>query len=413
MRIDGSAVLTGGSLRRPSRHVHVAQSLDVQVEPLNGGTCASTLSGMTGGAADHLEGVSFLVDLGSGKAERMEDLTFAVAGLKEREDLERWVTEHPEIVGPDLLLVTTEFDKWALRGQKVSDRLDVLLLDRSGSLVVAELKRDRASDSVELQALKYAAYCSQLTVPELVEDYAAFHDVGNDAAMQRVVEHAPSLQDNTTLGPVRIRLVAGSFGPAVTSVVLWLREHEIDIGCVEVRLRRVPGSRSAVLSTRQLLPLPEAEDYWVRRERKEREEKRALSDSRQWTWEEYSERFGPETVAIARRLYQGMEGYVHGHQLPWTGAMRQWWLGYQRPGGYYVAYVGLYVERPVDLRLKLPADPARLGLADPYPALRSWWEESSREWKWEVPTLADVPDVAAALDLARPHHPVTGPMPRP
>ena len=77
--------------------------------------------------------------------------------------------EQPEIVGPGLLLVTTEFDQWEIRDQKVPDRLDVLFVDHNGSPLVAELKRDRATDTTELQALKYAAYCSELTVDELVE----------------------------------------------------------------------------------------------------------------------------------------------------------------------------------------------------------------------------------------------------
>ncbi|MFN2629607.1 MAG: hypothetical protein ABR569_13370 [Gaiellaceae bacterium] len=73
------------------------------------------------------------------------------------------------------------------------------------------------------------------------------------------------------LGPVRIRLVAGSFGPAVTSVVLWLRDHDIDIGCVEVTAGQVSAD-TAVLSSRLVIPLPEAEDYLVGRRRKEQKE---------------------------------------------------------------------------------------------------------------------------------------------
>lgn len=59
----------------------------------------------------------------------------ASLGLKEREDLQRWVTQHPEIIGDGLMVVTTEFDRWQVRDQKVSDRLDVLLLAADGSPV--------------------------------------------------------------------------------------------------------------------------------------------------------------------------------------------------------------------------------------------------------------------------------------
>jgi hypothetical protein len=214
--------------------------------------------------------VAFLVDLQTGKAAPLGDITLASVGLRERGDLQRWISEQPEIVGPGLLLVTTEFDQWEIRDQKVPDRLDVLFVDTSGSPVVAELKRDKAADTTELQALKYAAYCSQLTVDELVEEYSRFHKLDIEEARVALLDHAPSLAEGE-LHTVRIRLVAGSFGPAVTSVVLWLRDHGIDIGCVEVTARQVSAD-AAVLSSRSVIPLPEAEDYLVRRRRKEQKE---------------------------------------------------------------------------------------------------------------------------------------------
>ena len=57
----------------------------------------------------------------------------------------------------------------------------------------------------------------------------------------------------------------------MTSVVLWLRDHDIDIGCIEVTARQVSAD-AAVFSSRSVIPLPEAEDYLVRRRRKEQKE---------------------------------------------------------------------------------------------------------------------------------------------
>lgn len=183
--------------------------------------------------------LSLLIDLDSHDAAQMQELTLASTGLKERSDLQRWITEHPDLIAPGLLLITTEFDRWEVRHQKVADRLDALFLDTSGAPVVVELKRDKATDTVELQALKYAAYCSQLTLDELAEEYATTHGGSGDEGRQRLLDHAPALEDGG-LRSVRILLVAGSFGPAVTSVVLWLREYEVDIGCVEVSGARCP-----------------------------------------------------------------------------------------------------------------------------------------------------------------------------
>ena len=70
---------------------------------------------------------------------------------------------------------------------------------------------------------------------------------------------------------MRIRLVAGSFGPAVTSVALWLQDVGLDIGCIQVVARRT-GPNEAVITARQLLPLPLVEEFMVRRRRRAAEE---------------------------------------------------------------------------------------------------------------------------------------------
>jgi hypothetical protein len=342
----------------------------------------------------------------------MAELTLASAGLKERQDLQRWVTSHPELIAPGLLLITTEFDRWEVRNHKVADRLDALFLDPSGAPVVVEFKRDKATDTIELQALKYAAYCSQLTLDELAEDFAATKKVSTEEGRALLVDHAPALEEGGPR-PVKILLVAGAFGPAVTSVVLWLRDYGIDIGCIEISMRAVPGANKAVLAARQLLPLPEAEDYLVRRRRKEQEEERARLEPTEWSWESYEEQFPAEQLAVAKRVFEDLTRYVQDHQLPWTPALRSWWLGFKRPGGYYVPLINLRRENPIEFAVKLPDSPERLGLTDPYPHLKSSWQPSARQWMWAIPTLDDVPDVSHAIDLSRQFQPDKGPMPPP
>lgn len=80
-------------------------------------------------------------------------ITLAQAGLTERAHLQEWVIAHPEILGAGVMVVTFEFDRWwSSAGGQERDRLDILGLDKSGRLVVAELKRDVAPDTVEMQA---------------------------------------------------------------------------------------------------------------------------------------------------------------------------------------------------------------------------------------------------------------------
>lgn len=214
-----------------------------------------------------------------GAVEPLKVVGLAEIGYKEREHLQNWVEENPEIVGRGLLLVTAELDQWRFGDARVADRLDLLFLTSDGAPLVAELKRGEAPDTVDLQALKYAAYCSQLTVEDLVEAYGSYRKIGAEQARADVFEHASSLEEDG-LGPVRVRLLAEGFRPSVTTTVMWMhQELGLDIGCVRVTARRLPDG-SAVVSSRLILPPPAAEDYLVGVRRREGEQEERLRRER-------------------------------------------------------------------------------------------------------------------------------------
>lgn len=70
----------------------------------------------------------------------VEKTSLHLHDVMERRDMERWVMDHPELCGEDLLIITNEYDKF----DKTRERLDLLALDRDGKIVVIELKRERA-----------------------------------------------------------------------------------------------------------------------------------------------------------------------------------------------------------------------------------------------------------------------------
>lgn len=211
-------------------------------------------------------------------------ISLAEAGLRERRDLQEWVISHPEILGADVLVVTFEFDRWmASTGDRERDRLDILGIDRSGRLVIAELKRDRAPDTVEMQAIKYAAMASRFTEETLVEQFARFLSraeptVDEDTARQRLLEHAGELDPDQLRRP-RIVLVAGAFVPIVTSTIVWLTEMGLDITLQRVQAYRVFDDKT-VITVSQLFPVADVEEFTVspqRAELKAIEEKRGRS----------------------------------------------------------------------------------------------------------------------------------------
>src|ERR1700683_3536082 len=60
---------------------------------------------------------------------------------------------------------------------------------------------------------------------------------------------------------VRIILVSAEFSKEITTSVLWLNEHDVDVRCV--RLRPYLLDSRVLLDVQQVIPLPEADAYAV------------------------------------------------------------------------------------------------------------------------------------------------------
>src|SRR5688572_19068534 len=88
-------------------------------------------------------------------------------GRKEKNDLEQWIKSNPEILGNDIAII----------GEQVrtkSGPLDFLGIDRSGNLVIVELKRDKLAREVLAQALDYASDLSSYEPDQLNEICLAY-----------------------------------------------------------------------------------------------------------------------------------------------------------------------------------------------------------------------------------------------
>ena len=223
----------------------------------------------------------FEVDRQSQSVTEIRPTTFPALKLWERQDLETWVTSAPELAGGDFRVVTSEYDRF----DRTSERLDVLGIVRieegHGRLVVVELKREGTSTTVDLQAIKYAAYVAASQFADVVDMYSAHHGVEEATAREQLLEllggteDEPPLIDNTP----RIVLVAADFRPEVTTTVLWLVDNfdDMDIRCVRLQPFEVAGR--VIVSSEVIIPLPEAEQYRLGVQRKRRELERDQQQS--------------------------------------------------------------------------------------------------------------------------------------
>ncbi|HLL66720.1 MAG TPA: hypothetical protein VK453_13430 [Micromonosporaceae bacterium] len=136
----------------------------------------------------------FVVD--GSAAERAKVTSLPAAKLTERYHLQEWIIAHPDILGEDVFVVKSEYDRWEseLDGTPENDRLDILGIDGSGRLVVVELKRDASGRDVHLQAITYAALVSRFNLNTLAEAHRVFHKRrGNEidiaVCRERILEH--------------------------------------------------------------------------------------------------------------------------------------------------------------------------------------------------------------------------------
>lgn len=208
----------------------------------------------------------YVVDPIKGTPQPVEATGFAQLGVRERQDLEEWVGAHPAVLGESLLILTTEFDRF----DKSDRRVDLLALDEDGMLVVVELKLDAAGSLADLQAIRYAAFCSTMTMKQAIEESAKHLGLATADAEARVKKFLgrdplPELSNRP-----RIIIAAGSMDDEeLTSTVLWLRGFGVDITCVELTPYRLPASNQIILVPRVIIPIPEARDYLVKVEQKE------------------------------------------------------------------------------------------------------------------------------------------------
>ena len=224
----------------------------------------------------------FKIDPTGNRLVPMEKRRFAELKLGERTHLQEWIAGMPQALGEELLIIQKEFDGFT----GTRERLDLLALDKDGTLVVIENKLDDSGRDVVWQALKYVAYCSTLTKAQIVEIYQNYLDRSSPGA-QAVLNLRDFLEieelDEIVLNEgneQRLVLIAADFRKEVTATVLWLLGHGVRAQC----LQAVPYSygEDVFIDLRQIIPPPEAGEFMIGMAAKD-SEKRAESGKRKRT----------------------------------------------------------------------------------------------------------------------------------
>lgn len=254
-----------------------------------------------------------LFEITADKFRSIDQTSLAEMKLRERGDLQRLLRTQIEVLGDDLYVIAEEFGDW----EDSRRRIDLLAIDKNANLVVIELKRTNDGGHMELQAIRYASMVSTMTFARAVEIHAEFlTQIGKKAeeAKQSLLDFLvwDEPDEEMFAADVRIILVSEDFGKELTTAVLWLRDHDIDICCV--RLKPYQNGDARLIDVQQIIPLPEAIDYQVQVREKEQQGKKERA-------ERYDERlrFWQGLVAVARSQkarYASIKPGSHG----WLGS---------------------------------------------------------------------------------------------
>lgn len=190
--------------------------------------------------------------------------SFVAEAILERKHLQRLLRADTAPLGEDLLVLAEEFGNW----EDSNRRIDLLCLDRDATLVVVEIKRTEDGGHMELQAIRYAAMVSSMTLDQAVAAHAKY--LGGDPAEAEVNARnavaefldVKTIEEAELLDEVRIILVSADFSSEITTSVMWLNKRGLDIRCI--RLRPYKMGNKVLVDATQIIPLPEAADYEVK-----------------------------------------------------------------------------------------------------------------------------------------------------
>jgi hypothetical protein len=265
--------------------------------------------------------------------------TFSDLNIRERGDLQRLLRAQIGVLDESLYIISEEFGDW----EDSNRRIDLLAIDKDAHLVVIELKRTVDGGHMELQAIRYASMVSAMTLERAVAvhaDYLASIGEPANEAQDRILQFLGWDEPNEEefAQDVRILLVSMDFSKELTTAVLWLRDHDIDIRCI--RLKPYADGKRRLVDVQQIIPLPEAASYQIQLREKEqagREKRAERYDIRQHFWE--------GLVAIAQK-HKTRHGNLKPGSYHWLGAssgIRG--LGFNFVVAQEYAVAELYIDR--------------------------------------------------------------------
>jgi len=163
-------------------------------------------------------------------------------GRKETEDLEKWIKSSPLILGQEILII----------GEQVptkSGRIDFLGIDKSGNLIIIELKRDMLPRDALTQAIDYASDISSWDVDKISEVCTKYTGQRLEDYLSENFEGV-DLEDLLINESQRILLVGFSIEESLQRMVEWLsNNYDVSINAVILKYIKTKSGDELIART--------------------------------------------------------------------------------------------------------------------------------------------------------------------
>ncbi|MDQ3588692.1 MAG: endonuclease NucS [Actinomycetota bacterium] len=186
------------------------------------------------------------------------ETSLANEGRTEALDLEEWLASDPSIIRPELKVIGRQ-------GPTRSGPLDLLAVDRSGDLVVIELKREQLPREALAQAIDYTSDVASWSIDKIGETCVKYtgqslEDILTEAFPDIDLE---SLAINETQ---RIILVGFAIEPALERMIEWL-SGAYGVGINAISLKYLRTSTGSEVLTRTSLISEQVEASRVKKQK--------------------------------------------------------------------------------------------------------------------------------------------------
>jgi len=180
-------------------------------------------------------------------------------GRTEPYDLEPWIESNPAILGPDIVIIGRQT-------MSKSGPIDLLGIDKTGNVVIVEIKRDKLPREALTQAIDYASDTAEWTIEKLGEICTEY---SRKTLEEILTESFPDVDiENLNLNATqRIILVGFSVESALERMIEWLSDS-FGVNINAVVLSYVKTARGDELLTKTSIISEELEQERVKKQKK-------------------------------------------------------------------------------------------------------------------------------------------------